>query len=343
MRFSNEKHIKRGLSRKLISYAYVINLSKHLFLLETKIAMKRLPFLLLILFFISACDDGDIIEFELDFNDDLELCDDSESSYLLYNIKGDPFESLTLLVPKNASTNEIFNPSLNSILEFSQQINGTSSRFNYRTYNGDPNGLICRQVIDPDVRITNDYPAASGATAIFRTSFVDDDNDGVPSEIENPNNDDYENAPDSDGDGLPDYVDADDDNDNVLTRNELGDYDDTGIFLDTDEDSIPDYLDSDDDGDGTLTRLEDASGNQDPRDDYDTDDSVNINIPRYLDPLVSQAYPDSGVNVEDVNFNRAIRVTVTISNAAIGVLRTNEIFMGVLTYSEIIKPFEEED
>ena len=62
--------------------------------------------LLLILFCCTtllSCNDGDVLNIQLDFDKNLTLCGDSGSSnYILYDTKDDPFESLTLLFPNNA-------------------------------------------------------------------------------------------------------------------------------------------------------------------------------------------------------------------------------------------------
>ena len=75
-------------------------------------------------------------------------------------------------------------------------------------------------------------------------------------------NDGYEaspgNAPNTDGDDLPDILDNDDDGDSVPTDDELGD-DENGDgqpddAVDTDGDNKPDYLDTDSDGDGVQDK-----------------------------------------------------------------------------------------
>ena len=54
--------------------------------------MRKLHFLLFYsLFLITSCNDGDIITVELEFDQDLALCGDSESdNYVIYDIKTDP-------------------------------------------------------------------------------------------------------------------------------------------------------------------------------------------------------------------------------------------------------------
>lgn len=116
---------------------------------------------------------------------------------------------------------------------------------------------------------------------------IDYDNDTVNTELEDVNGDGNLANDDTDGDGIPDYLDNDDDGDLVLTEFEYvfpaGRNSDESSPLDTDLDGIPDYLDNDDDGDGVLTIDEDYNGNNNPMDD----DTNSNGIPDYLDNEVA--------------------------------------------------------
>ncbi len=291
---------------------------------------KLLSFLLLTTVLITACDDGDIITVELTFGDELKLCgDENSTNYVLYNIKNDPYESLTLLFPVSES-GTIFNPETNGE-EKSLIINGSNKKFNYRTYDGDPEGeLICQDIPGSTVNIINDYPAESGAQAKFTSTFVDDDNDGIPSELEDLNANGNLEDDDSDGDGIPNYIDEDDDNDNVPTINENPDVNDDGNIddaQDTDNDGTPDYLDTDDDGDGTLTRNEDENLDTNPRNDI----SAN-NIARYLDSAIADEFVQNTF-IEN-NYKRTVSVKVEVLNANLDILNTDKIEFG--TYTRVI-------
>ena len=67
---------------------------------------------------------------------------------------------------------------------------------------------------------------------------------------------------DTDGDGIPDYLDDDDDNDGIpdyLDDDADGngiDDDEEGKYFDSDGDGIPDHLDDDDDNDGIPDSLD---------------------------------------------------------------------------------------
>lgn len=180
---------------------------------------------------------------------------------------------------------------------------------------------------------------------------IDSDDDGIPDNIEaqptigyippsgvdandNGIDDAYENNGnlglipiDTDGDGIPDYVDDDSDDDGVPDSTEGHDFDQDGIpdvvwlgsdkdddglddgyegdtqidddvndeiddpntdLPDTDQDGIPDYRDTDDDDDGIVTTDEDL----DLDGDFSNDDSDNDGIPNYLDPDLGEEDDD---------------------------------------------------
>lgn len=299
--------------------------------------MKKVIFLLgLISVLFTACDDGDIITASLEFDDTLTLCGDEFSdNYVLYNTKTSPNESLTLFFPVTTTNNAIFNPTVDG-QERTLTINTNTIRFNYRTYSGDPELLICQEIPEAGVSINNDYEAATGATAILTSTFIDDDNDGIPSADENqdPNNDgDFSDAQDTDGDGIPDYLDEDDDNDNILTINEDDNEDeDDNPFTNprnTDGEDEPDYLDPDDDNDGVLTRLEDENMNTILTDDFDEQSITSPLPPRYLDPAANESFENT--EFIETSYTREIQVDVIILNADISILNADEIDMGTYT------------
>ncbi len=291
--------------------------------------MRKLSVLFICcLFFFNSCDDGDVITVELEFDKVLAVCGDTNSdNYVVYDIKTDPNESLSLLFPSNATTDKIFSPSVTPY-NYELTINNSTVRFNYRTYDGDPSGLICEEIPDADVSIIEDYEASSGGTFYTETTYIDDDEDGIPSELEDINgNGDLEDD-DTDGDGIPNYKDNDDDNDNVLTIDENPDLNDDGLIddaQDTDGDTIPDYLDTDDDNDGTITRYEDENLNKNPKDDF-ADGST---IRRYLDAAANDIFVQDELKTS--TFKRHITVTFTIENVDLDILNTDFIDLGTYT------------
>lgn len=75
--------------------------------------------------------------------------------------------------------------------------------------------------------------------------IADADNDGVVNNDEDIDGDGEVKNDDTDGDGIPDYVDIDDDGDGILTKNEDANGDGNPMNDDSDGDGIPDYLDKD--------------------------------------------------------------------------------------------------
>lgn len=264
-----------------------------------------------------SCDDGDVLNVELDFDKNLTLCD--VSNYILYDTKEDPSESLTLLFPKNSQADRIFNPETDGSLETMELSNSVS--FIYRTYTGNPNNYICKEIPDATVSVNNSYTASNG-TANFISTFVDDDNDGVPNGLE------FDG--DSDGDGIKNYKDSDDDGDNVPTQNERPDPNNDGDLSDaqdTDGDGTPDYLDTDDDNDGTLTYFEDQNNNGNLFDDLATGAAVA----RFLDDTVSDSYAVNFVRANE--FTRTIKIKVTLENIDLSILATDSFEFG--TYEKV--------
>ncbi|MBT8269092.1 MAG: hypothetical protein HKO96_13020 [Flavobacteriaceae bacterium] len=293
--------------------------------------MSRFKYVILLLLLLNlSCDDGDIIEVNLDFDQVLERCGDEDAdNYVIYDIKDDSNESLTLLFPVTVANTAIFNPET-SPTEGSFNINGTSVRFNYRTYDGDPSGLICQDIPSSEVTIVEDYEATSGSVNYIST-FVDDDNDTVPSALEDINgNGDLEDD-DTDGDGIPNYKDQDDDNDNVPTRNENPDPNLDGDLSDaqnTDGTDEPDYLDTDDDNDGVITRYEDENMDGDLFNDF----LVGATSPRFLDPDTADTFVYDVLNSN--SFTRTVSVLFTVLNIDIEILSADSLELG--TFQQII-------
>jgi len=80
---------------------------------------------------------------------------------------------------------------------------------------------------------------------LFLVNQADHDNDGIPTIMEDINNDQNIYNDDTDGDGTPNYADADDDGDGTPTKDEITVDPITGeiTFTDKNNDGTPDYLD----------------------------------------------------------------------------------------------------
>lgn len=245
--------------------------------------MQKSFFLLsvFLILFSYSCDDGDIITVEFKFEDTFQICGD----LVFYKTKSDPAESLSLQITSpSLSLDEILNVGDDNTLEISRTINGSSNTFNYRTYKTLPSNLFCNDVPPADIQITQDLSSTTG-TAIISSTLTEDDNDGIPAELEDINGNGDLNDDDTDGDGLANYLDFDDDGDNIPTKEEKPDLNGDGIFIDardTDSDGTPDYLDADDDGDGINTRDEE----NDSTDQNPANDVTNNDVADYLNPEV---------------------------------------------------------
>ena len=309
-----------------------------LLLLKSKKPMRSILVVLLTFLFFNACDDGDIITVNLEFEDDLSLCENDVDNYTVYKVRTDPEESLSLVFPRNAENDLLFNPEV-SPYEVKFGINNTSVFFNYRTYNQTPE--FCNTIINSDIIIREDYAAQTSTTdnVTVTATFVDSDSDGISNEDEDDNLDgdsNYLTNPlDTDGDGLPNYIDDDDDNDNVLTIDEDDNLDgDNNPFTnpkDTDNDGIFNYLEEDDDGDGVLSRLEDENENRNPADDFLNDDD---NLPRYLNPDASQEFPAPSPEFRVVTYTRTVTTTFLIENLGLDIIFSDLLDYGTYTQTE---------
>lgn len=288
---------------------------------------------------LTSCDDGDIITVDLAFDQDLELCTNNTESFLIYDTREDPNESLSLIIDRGTDEDYPFTVPTPSGTPTLFTINASSNRFIYRTYNrAIATGELCDPIPPANLNIVEDYEATAGTVEAY-VAIEDDDDDGIPSDLEGrglpDENGDYPNAQDSDGDGIPDYQDEDDDNDNVLTEDEIdeldldGDDDPTTNPLDTDSDGMPDYLDEDDDGDGVLTIEEDADGDKNPRND--TSNNNGILIPLYLNnlELVNHGFPGYR---DDNEYTRTVTITFFVNDINLQILSTEQIDFGTLSY-----------
>ena len=144
---------------------------------------------------------------------------------------------------------------------------------------------------------------------------ADYDFDTVPTTTEDLNLNGNYGDDDTDGDGLPDFVDDDDDGDMVLTIDEVTaprpNNRTVNTYADTDGDGTPNYLDDDDDGDGTLTINEDYNGDGNPA----NDDINNNGIPDYLDDQVTSSItllPDTAVHIYPIPAKNVLHIDFNI-------------------------------
>ncbi len=249
--------------------------------------MKKLLFILAISSLCFACNDGDIIVTDFDFDEsNLDNCGGT-GGYAFFNINNSSAaESISLLL---TTTNILFIES--GVVEY--QLNSSSNMVNYRKYNDDVSSdYFCSNIPPTSPEVTLEFLGESG-TAELTTIVSKLDEDGIEEDITS--------ELDTDDDGLLNYFDEDDDGDNVITVIELGlayVSGDAENPQDTDEDGIYDYLDNDDDNDGVLTRYEDANGDLDPTND-ETEEGSN---PDYLNSNISNTNPIDQYRLHSYSF-----------------------------------------
>ncbi|MBD0822893.1 hypothetical protein [Aestuariibaculum marinum] len=287
----------------------------------------------------SACDDGDVLDVEFDFDDEFSVCTGT-NGLVFYKTKNDPSESLSVRISEINSLSEILAVGDDNIFADTLSLSATNT-FNYRTYSNTslPSDLFCNDIPNSEVRILEDYEATSGYV-IIRTELTEDDNDGIPAILEDRNGNGDLTDDDTDNDGIPNYLDADDDGDNILTKDENPDPNGDNNLddaQDTDGDGIPDYLDNDDDGDGVLTRDEEnESQDNNPANDITNPDAG----PDYLNPEVNTTV--SATSYRAHNITKAYKVTLTVYDIDLRVISFDVLEFGTLDDSEISNSLKSE-
>lgn len=291
--------------------------------------MRNLFFILSIISLtLFSCDDGDIIDVELDFNDTFSSCEETDA--VLYKTKNEPSESLSIII-SNFSINDVFEVGEDNTFSVTK-----SGVLNYRTYSNasiNGNDLFCNLVPPSNILITNDF--SSPCTVLLETILTEDDGDGIPAEFEDINDDGNLDNDDTDGDGIANYLDTDDDGDNVLTKNENIDPNEDGNFEDaedTDGDGTPDYLDNDDDGDGIPTRDEETAS----QDLNPANDITNSDIgPDYLNKDVADNTVPKATAYRTHTIQQTFEVTSQILNFSIDILSQDVLNFGFLSGSGV--------
>lgn len=277
--------------------------------------------IILCLFMVSSCNDGNVIQVTFDFGTTFKYCP-GVTNMVFYKTKKDPSESLSVLI-KSLKLEDILN-----FKGSDTTLTRTGSTFNYRTYSNTslPSGLFCSDIPPSDLQITND--SESTVDIVITASLTEDDNDGVPAELEDLNGDGDLTNDDTDGDGIPNYIDADDDGDNVLTKDENPDPNKDGVLddaQDTDGDGIADYLDNDDDGDGILTRDEE----NDSQDQNPGNDVTNSDVgPDYLNFDVATQVPATAYRTQTIS--QSYLVTMVINNISLPNIYQDTLDFGTL-------------
>ncbi|MEX2495778.1 MAG: Calx-beta domain-containing protein [Woeseia sp.] len=164
----------------------------------------------------------------------------------------------------------------------------------------DDDSLEGAETVVVTLTATSDARAPVAQTATATLTIVDDeadgddDGDGISNSRECP---DFEDCPDTDENGIPDYQDSDDDGDGIPTTDE------NAPDQDTNGDGVPDYLDDDDDGDGRPTADEDANEDGDGNPATNPTDSDGNGVPDYLD-ADDQAGPEGDLDSDGLSNER---------------------------------------
>ncbi len=311
---------------KLFSGCTVINYQIPYFCFKIK-TMRKLLSILSLCFLCFTCNDGDIIVFELDFDDTFKTC----GEIVFYNTKTDPAESLSIQI-SGLTIDDVLAVGSDNTLTLNQTINGSSNRFTYRTYSALPSSLFCNDVPPSDLDILSSDESTSGNVTIT-TILTEDDNDGIPAELEDINGNGNLDDDDTDSDGVPNYLDQDDDGDNVPTATENPNYTTANGLAnaqDSDGDGTPDFLDMDDDGDGVKSRDEEnLSQDQNPLNDI-LDPNVG---PDYLNPNISNTVPATKYRTHTIK--QTFEVSILVENISFTTLSQTKFDFGTLDDSSI--------
>lgn len=254
--------------------------------------MKK--FLAISLLIFISCNDGDIIVSNFDYNAETDL------AFCRVN-------SINVLHHINTETNEAISFEF-ELSNFTGRFQGLcppepvvipltlTNKITYRRLSDDIDGqdYFCQQVPPASPTVIEEFTSLDGGSAQLVFFVISqDDNDGIPAIDEDLNGDGNLFNDDTDGDGIPNFLDTDDDNDNVPTQAEIVNNDNPGVLPDFDEDGIPNYLDEDDDNDGVISRYEDLNA----FDELDDNGNPILNprtaineegIPHYLNPNVAE-------------------------------------------------------
>ncbi|TXE19601.1 hypothetical protein ES692_02285 [Psychroserpens burtonensis] len=288
--------------------------------------MRNLLYICFIGLIALSCDDGDIFEVSLEFDDvALETC----GNLVFFKEKDSPPETLSIQI-SNRTFEQMLAVDVNNIFSETYMFSASTNSFNYRTYSSIPDNVFCNDVPPANLNITSDAESTSGQ-ADLTTILIEDDNDGIPAEFEDLNGNGNLDDDDTDLDGIPNYLDVDDDGDNVYTALEEVNYtaiDGFSNALDTDNDGVPNYLDNDDDGDTVLTRDEEnITQDNNPQNDV-------------LDPNVGADYLNFDVNTsvpateyKEHIIQQQYTITIDIQNIQLPNLTQQAFSFGELTAS----------
>ena len=282
--------------------------------------MKNYFLALFTALFLISCDDGDLIVTDFDFvENNIQTCEGRDNLQVFFKLNNELSNEAIALVFELEPVDEDF-----LIRELDEPLTIELDDQNYvvyRTFDGEVTaGYFCNEVPPTSPNVNEEYRSTTGGAIVINSVRLNTDNhdqDGVPSSVEMAIDaaQTADGYPDSDGDGIPDYLDIDDDNDNVLTSYEVNDVEAEATangFPDSDGDGIPDYLDTDDDGDEIWTRNEVTNENQNPGNNVNED-----GLPAYLNPEISDFFPVSETIVRKNDIQVSYRYIVNLDEVTL--------------------------
>ena len=281
--------------------------------------MRRFLSGIFLLGLLTACDDGDIIVTNFDFeNSSFRFCEGSDRNVIYAINDDDVFESISLeFRDSQLQTDDNGNLIPPDEEEISFALTG-NDRVVYRIYNGEvesgSNSYFCSVVPPSEPQVIEEWISGTGAIVFVNTVFTDETVNADPDRdgLDNIKEGWISGGPylDTDEDGIPDYLDKDDDGDNVLTTTEIANGNNDPVnedgIRDFDEDGIPNYLDEDDDNDTIPTRLEVREGDENNPEIFQTAEGIS----NYLNPeQTAQLQHDVYIN-HDIYRNYGLRIVI---------------------------------
>ena len=102
------------------------NFTNPLFLFKIESMIRRF-FIIFCFVLLATCDDGDIITVDLDFDGELERCDNDTDSYLIYDTRTSPNESLSLIIERDETNELLFTEATDENIPTELTIDGTTT------------------------------------------------------------------------------------------------------------------------------------------------------------------------------------------------------------------------
>lgn len=271
--------------------------------------MRKYLLVLLTASFLISCDDGDLIVTNFDFESNtFQSCTGPQNRQVFFKLNNDLSNEAIALAFNLEPASEDF--LIAEVGTLTIPLN-TRNQVIYRTFNSEvESDYFCNEIPPISPRVVEEYRSTSGGEIVITSTLRNDkdlDQDGVLNTVENAveSENTVNGFPDTDNDGIPNFLDTDDDNDNIPTSTETGEENTSSGYPDSDGDGVADYLDPDDDNDGVLTRYEDWNEDRNP-----TNDTNDEGIPHYLNPEIADAFEVSSTPVSNISIGFSYEVYI---------------------------------